>query len=95
MRIPRSSITSVRRSSFLGGTASAAFKGAIRRQADRARNGGRQLFSAAGGKLRPAASPSAYPGFASRSKRAAAHRPPRCSGRRRSRSAVQARPARR
>jgi hypothetical protein len=40
-------------SPFREGTAGAAFKRAIGRQADRARNGRRQLFSAAGGKLRP------------------------------------------
>jgi hypothetical protein len=77
------------------GTAVAAFRRAIGRQADRARNGGRQLFSAAGGKLRPRGSAKHIPGFASRNKRAAARRPPLRSGRCRERSAVRVRSARR
>jgi len=91
MRISRSPTASVRHDSPSGRTAFAAFKRAIRRQADRPRNGGRQLFSAAGGGLRSRRFATHISGFASRNKRAAARRPPLRSGR----SAVQARSARR
>jgi hypothetical protein len=78
------SIASVRGDAPVSGEDRApAFKRAIGRQAVRVRNGGRRPFSAAGigTPTRHAARGPQSPGFASRSKIAAARRPPLCSGR--------------